>query len=586
MTNTSGHGPQTKRLWSYGKPYAGWMLLGASCSVIIGLCEIFTAALIKRVIDETLLANKEVILFSLLLMVAVVAAGMTAKYLEPYCSGRFGSRVIRDVRSDLTRHMNCVQVLARDKIHSGDLTSRLNSDLSALERFIGSFPAYIYRPTIILVICGYLVTVHWSLLLVSILPIPVALYLANRAGKSIGMIRREYHQRLGGANSIVQDVLSGIGLVKAYNLQDHFLDKNRKEHAEALTVYEKVNRRDMLMMPLMFMIYELPYVLCMLYGGYLAVYQGLAPGSLIVFVLLLASLIGPASQLPNMIMEAKGIAGVNRRLLELLELSVEEIDGASTGISGNEMAIEFEGVGFSYIEKETVLQDISFQVKPGETVAIVGASGCGKSTILSLLCGFYPPGSGAVLVFGRKVEAWNLHALRDNLAVVIQDTYLFTGTVEENIRVAKPDCPDEELIEAAQAADAHEFIMGFPEGYQYQVGEDGIQLSGGQRQRIALARAILKGSPILLLDEPTAVLDSQSEHFLQKSLEKLNNRRTLVIVTHRLSTIQHADQILVMEGGKIAERGTHAELMSKGGLYRQLVRAQESAWEGKDSKYA
>lgn len=282
----------------------------------------------------------------------------------------------------------------------------------------------------------------------------------------------------------------------------------------------------------------------------------------------------------NLIFIRKGSASV-KRLQEIFDLPLERKDGSAYNHDNAEKAIEFSNVRFCYEPSKIILDNLSFAVYKGEIVALVGPSGCGKSTVINLICNFYEINSGLIKIFDKNVRDWKLADLRKNISLVSQDTYLFPGTIEDNIRYGKPDASIDEVINAAKIANAHEFIMAMPDKYKTVVGENGVRLSGGERQRIAIARAVLKNSPILLLDEPTSSLDTQSEALVQEALERIVAGRTVLVVAHRFSTITQADRILVLNDGRIVEAGTHEQLMGLKGLYYQLyIRQLRDNYEG------
>jgi ABC-type multidrug transport system fused ATPase/permease subunit len=309
-------------------------------------------------------------------------------------------------------------------------------------------------------------------------------------------------------------------------------------------------------------------------GGYLALTGRVTPGGLFAFMYLLHFLIEPLSSGPDLIAALRAATGTAGRIVEVMHRPVERADGQVFEADPAKPAIRYEDVSFGYGEQTHVLDGVSFSISHHKMVALVGHSGSGKSTVLKLLCGFYEPRAGGVELYGRGLGEWNLESLRRQLALVAQDTYLFPASIAENISYGRPGATMGEIIEAAKMANAHRFILELPDGYSTLVGERGNRLSGGERQRIGIARAILKDAPILLLDEPTSALDTQSESLIQEALERFMQGRTVLVIAHRLSTIKHADEIFVLDGGRVAERGTHEDLIGQGGVYRQLYLKQ------------
>lgn len=571
--SVSKHGDEKiiSQIISLIKPYKSWVILSVISAIAISACDVISVALIRKLIDNVLNSNSKLIFEIIILTIIIVSIGVIASYLMPYASGRLGGYAIRDLRSNIVLHLDNVKVPIRDKMRTGDTTSRLNNDISMVGQFIGNLFNYIYMPLVVVVTFIYLLTIQWKLVILSSISIPIALVLSNKLSKPMGKFNEEYYKYFGEANGLMQDAIVGISVLKAFNLQEVFYTKCRQKLTKALEIYNnKINVRGTILMPIMFMVYELPYVLCATYGGYLAVKGELTASSLVAFMLLLRFLVGPTSQLPGLVMDARSATGAGKRLFELLELQTERTSGSKFNNGKEEFDIEFENVTFGYEEKQDILKDLSFKLKKGNSVALVGPSGCGKSTIMNLICGFYKVSKGTIKLYGKEIEDWNLASLRDQLAFVSQDTYLYPGSIEENIKFGRQNATHEEVIAAAQKANAHDFIMKLQNEYDTQVGERGVKLSGGQKQRIAIARAILKNASILLLDEPTSALDTQSELLVQQSLEKLVQNKTVLIIAHRLSTIKQADLILVIDNGSIVEKGTHDELLSNEGLYKQL----------------
>jgi ATP-binding cassette, subfamily B, bacterial len=311
------------------------------------------------------------------------------------------------------------------------------------------------------------------------------------------------------------------------------------------------------------------------FGGYLVIQNQLTFGSLFAFINLLNFVVNPLGSLPNIIASISEASGAAQRIFEILDHEVERKSG-STSQPQKESAsvIRFKDVDFAYQANTPVLKGLNLDIQQGQTVAIVGHSGGGKSTLLKIILGYYPLPGGQVSLFGRDLQEWQLAAARNQMAFVAQDTYLFPVSIAENIRCGKPDATQAEIEGAARLANIHDFIATLPEGYNTLVGERGARLSGGQRQRISLARAILKDAPILLLDEPTSALDTESETLVQEALDRFTANRTTLVIAHRLSTIKDADRVLVLDEGKIAEEGTHEDLMARGGLYLDLYQKQ------------
>lgn len=564
-----------KDLIRFIKPYKKWVVLSLICAAVIGICDIVSVSLITRLINIINDSSREAVTRIVILLLGTLLMGVIASFLMPYSSGRAGSYAIRDIRNKIVIHYDAVEVSAKDEMHSGDIASRLNNDISKLEALFGNLSNYIYTPLIVIATTAYLLTIQWKLVILSVISIPLALFLSNILSRPMSKYYEDYYGYMGETNSIIQDAITGISILKAYNLQEVFYKRCTEKIDKSLEIYQrKINMRGCLMMPIMFMVYEFPYVVCATYGGYLAFNGRISAGSLIAFMLLQRFIVNPTSQLPNLIMNIRSSLGAGKRLLQLYTLQTEETSGEEYKQKDSDTAIDFHKVSFHYASGNEAIKDLSFKVKRGSNTAIVGASGCGKSTIMNLICGFYKLNHGEIEIYGKNIKHWKLSSLREEIALVSQDTYLYPDSIEENIKFGKPFSTREEVIRAAKAADAHSFIMELCNGYDTQVGERGVKLSGGQRQRLGIARAILKGAPILLLDEPTSALDYESELLIQQVLEEVSRDKTIITIAHRLSTIKKADRILVMDKGTIKEWGTHDELILKDGIYKKLYNQQ------------
>jgi len=564
-----------KDLIRFIKPYKKWVVLSLICAAVIGFCDIVSVSLITRLINIINDSSREAVTRIVILLLGTLLMGVIASFLMPYSSGRAGSYAIRDIRNKIVIHYDAVEVSAKDEMHSGDIASRLNNDISKLEALFGNLSNYIYTPLIVIATTAYLLTIQWKLVILSFISIPLALFLSNILSRPMSKYYEDYYGYMGETNSIIQDAITGISILKAYNLQEVFYKRCTEKIDKSLEIYQrKINMRGCLMMPIMFMVYEFPYVVCATYGGYLAFNGRISAGSLIAFMLLQRFIVNPTSQLPNLIMNIRSSLGAGKRLLQLYTLQTEETSGEEYKQKDSDTAIDFHKVSFHYASGNEAIKDLSFKVKRGSNTAIVGASGCGKSTIMNLICGFYKLNHGEIEIYGKNIKHWKLSSLREEIALVSQDTYLYPDSIEENIKFGKPFSTREEVIRAAKAADAHSFIMELCNGYDTQVGERGVKLSGGQRQRLGIARAILKGAPILLLDEPTSALDYESELLIQQVLEEVSRDKTIITIAHRLSTIKKADRILVMDKGTIKEWGTYDELILKDGIYKKLYNQQ------------
>ena len=571
----------------FARPHAALAAAGVLFALLGVAVNLFQAGILERIIDSALARDTGTLIryvpyFAILLVVDLASA-----FFINFCYGSFSAHYLHDLRPAAVDRLQRLPAAVMEKRHSGDIMSRLSEDLSVVQSFMGSTFLDIFMQIIMLIAASsYMIFLDWKLLIVSILPVPVALIAVNAMTKNMYSYFRQAGDALGKANAAAQDALGGIATVKAYGLKAVLAQKYRVHVEESLRMDIKAAGIMRLTPPFNILLRTMPTVFCFGYGSYLIIRGELTPGALIAFNFLLGFVQWPLAFLPDLIVRVKRAMGAGTRVAELFEIELERKTGSDYSGYNSPEALSFEGVNFSYGEDKEVISDLSFSLAKGERIAVVGSSGCGKSTVLKLLCGDYETHSGTIKVQGYDTRDWNLDALRSHFSVISQDIFLFPASIHENIAYGRPGVTREEVIKAAKTANAHEFIMETNEGYDSQVGERGIKLSGGQKQRIALARALVKGSPILLLDEPTSALDTHSEALVQEAIDRSLESKTAIIVAHRLSTIKNADRILVMDKGKIAEQGKHEELLAAGGLYAELYSRQfNSAEDSTVEKY-
>jgi ABC-type multidrug transport system fused ATPase/permease subunit len=470
--------------------------------------------------------------------------------------------------------------------HTGDLVSRLTNDTALLQTFfIQHFANLFYLPVVFAGALVMLLLTSWKLILSSLILLPVGIAVTALLSRPIRPLSERLQEQVGRVNAIAQDAIGGISILRAFHMGRAFFQSYKLALDESVKQSLRLEKRKAAMAPISLLLLSTPIILVIVVGGYLIGQGELTAGNIILFLYLLSFILQPISMMPLLFVQIGEALGAAQRLLEVLELPVEKLQTEAAELAGSAggtdetVIARFDRVSFAYGGGSNVLDEVSFQLKSGETLAIVGPSGGGKSTLLKLLCGFYEASSveGRIELFGRPLLDWPLDELRARIAVVMQDTYLFPVPVAENIGYGRAGASMEAIVEAAKAAQAHDFIMKLPQGYGTETGERGGRLSGGQKQRIAIARALLKDAPLLLLDEPTSALDSQSEANLQEALERIMAGRTVLVIAHRLSTVRRADRILVLDQGRIAESGTHEELLHQNGLYRKWVLMQSES---------
>ncbi|MDP4147323.1 MAG: ABC transporter ATP-binding protein, partial [Bacillota bacterium] len=552
-----------KRFIPFGKPYSVIVFLFMLFS-IMGVCtDILQAYFVNNLVDLSLWGKTEQLVKFIYYIIGAVVIGFTVTYISKYLYGYFSSSMLRDIRGYALNYIRKLHVSYIEKNNSGDLVSRLTSDISVFQRFVENEVFNILSQCFLFIIAFiYLSTINWKLLLVSITLTPIALLLVNKLGKPIGGYSNKIQEHMGKAISQIIDAFNGISIVKSYNIGDNLYKKYKFNTDSILNNILKIVRIGVLSSPLHVILRLMPIVICIVYGSYLVVNKNLTPGQLISFTFLLTYIVSPLAFLPDIINGAKSAMGAAKRLVEVFDLPCERIGGASFEDYSDSSMVSFNNVSFSYDGEASVLNGVSFELGRGEKKALVGASGSGKSTIFKLLCEFYQHEQGQIKVYDKELKQWKLDALRSQVSLVSQDAFLFPTSIYENISYGRPDATKEEIIEAAKAANAHEFIMELSEGYDTLVNERGVKLSGGQKQRIAIARAILKDSPIILLDEATSALDNQSEALVQQALDRITKDKSVLVIAHRLSTIKNVNEIMVMDKGRIIEKGSHEKLMN------------------------
>jgi len=565
----------TRRLLAEARPYRKWLILTAASSIILAACAVLISVYLGKSADYAVLGDRGQFFNAILILSVILVINFPTTILKSYSAGRFSEYSLHDIRRETTKRIQGLPVSYLDKHPSADLISRINNDISLLQQFMQtSLADLIVQPFSFLAAAIFLFHVSFELSLLSFIAIPLFMVLIMFLSRPVEKYTIEQQEALSEVNVLSKDMIEGMAEAKAFQIEDTLRTKCRKAIGKALDKGLKTAFVQGVISPFNLIMQLLPFVLIFAYGGYLVIKGRLTFGELITFINLSNNVVNPLSEVPRAITAYRTASAASVRIFEIWDEPQERTDGASFLPDSREAAISFENVTFAYDGNQDVISNLSFEIAPGQTIALAGPSGCGKSTVLKLIAGFYSPQSGDIRVFGNSISNWNLDALRQNISWVSQDTYLYPRSIYENIAYGKADATEQEVIAAAKAAAIHDFIETLPEGYKTLVGERGARLSGGQKQRIAIARAILKNAPILFLDEATSALDTESEREVQLALEELMKGRTTLVVAHRLTTIQSASRILVMEYGRIAEQGTHDELMKTGNLYRKLYYKQ------------
>jgi ABC-type multidrug transport system fused ATPase/permease subunit len=565
------------RLTPFLKAHRFWLAAAIATGIVGGLVWIQHPLLIQGLTDTAVSGQREGFLRFLYLTLAWVVARFILRYLYLHANARSSIYPIRDLRNCITAHIQRLPLSYVETHHTGDLVSRLNNDVDKVAQAINNIGENAWQPIQMAIAIAYMAMVSWKLLLAGCILIPVSTVLFNRVSKPMEKLSRQRMEALGRINAVIQDTIGGMGIVKAFNAGRIRADRFG---AVAQDVEHKgmgIARQDSILIGMFLLLRYIPQLVIPLYGGYLALKGEISVGSVVAANALIWQIFLPVEQLLAFLRRMRETIPAIERLFEILDQPAERAGERAFEVQTEAAPIEFEDVTFGYDDENRILDDLSFHVPQGETVALVGTSGSGKSTVIRLLCGFYEPQEGQIRIYGNDLSQYSPADARTQVSLVAQDTYLYPTTIAENIAYGRSGATRDEIVAAAKMANAHGFVLEQPKGYDTEVGERGGKLSGGERQRIALARAILKDAPILLLDEPTSALDTQSETLVQEALDRLMEGRSVLVVAHRLSTIRDADRVLVLDGGTIVESGTHEQLMQGDTLYKRLYLRQASA---------
>ena len=497
------------------------------------------------------------------------------RFLSNYLAHRAAWYLVGDLRSRLYNKLQSLDLGFFHDKQTGDLMSRVVNDTRDFELlYAHMIPDLITNFVTFLGVLIILLTINWKLAIVTCAPIPLILISGVIFAKKVRPYFKESQKVMGDLNAQLQDSLSGLHEIQAFGQESYEGERVRKKSFEQVVAMLRALKASAIFHPCVELLSSAGTVLVVFYGGYLAYRKEISVADIVAFVLYLSLFYAPVSGLANLLESLQqSLAGAERVTLILDTPSAIEDAPDAKPLENVKGAITFENVSFNYENKIPVLRQISFSCNPGMMVALVGPTGVGKTTATQLISRFYDPVEGRILIDGQDIKKATLESLRHNISPVLQDTFLFNGTIAENIGYARPDATREEIEKAAKAANIHDDILHMPDGYETEVGERGLRLSGGQKQRVAIARAILRNSPIIVLDEATASVDVQTERQIQSAIAELTGKRTIIAIAHRLSTIMNADLILVIHEGKIVERGNHEELMAMKGLYYKMQQA-------------
>lgn len=564
------------RLAKYIKPYKKHVAGAFFSMLVFSACNIAIIPLIAQLSDA--IAEKDLFHLNLVILAAVGIYFLRgiATYGQGYLSSFAAQRMLYDLRTQLFEHLHKLSLDFFTKWRTGDLIARSTNDIDNIQNGIISSVTDTLPNLITLAgAIGYLFYLNWRLSMMTILIIPLLSVVIAKFGKEMHKVSVDAQKKTADISSILQEKVAGVKVVKSFAMEKEEIKKFREESEKSFWLSLKQVQINVTQMPLLSFIQVLGMVAIIWYGGYEVVTGKLLASNLIAFFAGIALIADPVSKLGGVnstIQKALASAG---RIFEIIDIepTVKEKENAKeVHLQGK---IEFKDVSFRYHDgQELILDGINLTASAGEIIALVGRSGAGKTSLINLISRFYDPASGQILADGNDLKDLKQHSLRSQMGIVSQETILFSGTITENIGYGKPGASKEEIKEAAKIANAHNFIIELPRGYNSHVGERGVELSGGQRQRIAIARALLRNPKILIFDEATSALDTESERLVQEAMDKLMKGRTTFVIAHRLSTVQHADKIIVLDKGKIVEQGKHEELLNKGGIYKMLYDMQ------------
>ncbi len=572
------------RILSYIKPYLPRLIAAAICTVLAAAGNLYVPWIIKDVIDKVL-ADKNAD------MLNIIAAGIiiiffirgVCFYGQNYLMSYVGERVIIDIRSAVYEKLQRLSVSFYDKNKTGTIMSYVTNDVSALQAaMVQNTIDMITEGSVLIGSITAMVYLDWKLTLFTFCTFPFVLWLMDFFGKRIRKSGRRIQECTADITSILQETVSSARVIKSFVREDYEIERFCNQNFANFRANMKNAQLMALLTPVIEFVAALGVTAIIWYGGHGVIDGDLTAGSLVAFLVYAVNISNPVKRLTRVIGSIQRALAAAQRVFYILDMKEEiaEVSGAKV-LPQIEGAVEFKDVSFAYSKGEQVLQDVSFKAEPGEVVAIVGPSGAGKSTIANLLPRFYDTTAGSISIDGNNISEVTLASLREQVGIVPQETVLFNGTLYDNILYGRLEATREEVEAAAKAANAHNFIMEFPNGYETMLGDRGLNLSGGQRQRIAIARAILKNPRVLILDEATSALDTESERIVQEALDRLMVGRTSFVIAHRLSTIKNANKILVLQRGRIVEVGTHDELMANHKLYSHLYNIQYREKEAK-----
>lgn len=567
-----------KRLLTYSKPYTWRIVISAVASLVVGGMDSGFAYLAGPMLKQIFSDNNRLLLQLLpLAIIAIFLLRGLSRYVNEYFIRTAGQLAIQDIRNEIYRKNMGLSLGFFARHQTGSLMSRVLNDVTMMQEGVASVITSFFRDGFgALSLLGLIFYLNWKLALIAFLVIPASVVPARKIGKRIKNASQESQGRMGNLTSILQESFSGIKVIKAFALEPREVAKFTAANREFYHFMRKGIKYEGVSVPVMELLTSLGIAGVLWFGGYQVISGAMKPEALLSFIAAMILLFNPIKKLSGTFNTLQRSLGAAERVFSSIDEQPEIVEPSSPVVlerAGGE--VTFRDVWFAYGgQEEWVLREIDLEARRGEIVALVGPSGGGKTTLVSLITRFYDVSRGAVLLDGNDIRTLGLRDLLANVALVDQETILFNDTIANNIRYGRPDATDARVEAAARAAFAHDFITEMPDGYATSIGDRGVRLSGGQRQRLCIARAILKDAPVLILDEATSALDTESEQMVQQALNNLMRNRTTFVIAHRLSTVLHADRIVVLEGGRIVESGNHNQLLALDGTYRRLYDMQ------------
>ena len=567
-----------RRLLKYVQAYRFRLILALLCSIGVAGLQAMYAWLVQPLMDGIFIAQDEYVfrvLPMIILGVALLKASFT--YGQAYFMSYVGNWIVADIRHQLFVQVIRLPVRFHDANASGRLVARVLNDVNEMANAIPSIMKDLFQQGLTFVaLMGVVFYQNWKLATIMLFIIPASALVIVRIGKRLRKLATRGQESMGDMASVLKETFTGIRLVKAYGREDSETERFERTNRAYRTASQKAAQVSALSSPIMEIIGVTGTVIITWYGGYLISIGAMTPGEFSSFFAAMFMAYAPIRRLSGANHAIQRALAASKRVFDILDLENEfERDHGKDSLPSIRQSLEFRDVSFSYERSEQpAVHHVSLRIQAGDVVALVGSSGSGKSTLVSLVPRFYRPTEGMILIDGQDIREFSRTTLRRQIGIVSQETVLFDDSIRNNIAYGRPNANEEEIIEASKSAFAWEFIERLPNGLDAHIGEDGVKLSGGQRQRLAIARAILRDPPILILDEATSALDSESEKLVQAALSNLMRHRTTLVIAHRLSTVQHADRIIVLDRGEIVEEGTHMGLLQQRGVYTRLYHTQ------------